>query len=101
LQDVELVDFGGADKFDMPSEGVFDDLRVQGFAAFFRELFGVTQAGNRARGVEDDGGDGQRARQGAASGFVHAGDPGHEISPAMAAAAEREAFWRSCRWSSR
>ena len=74
LQDVELIYFGHSGQGHVPGQGLLLDGGGQGLALPGGELFGVFQAGQPAVGRQDDGGRHYGAGQGAAPGFVHAGD---------------------------
>ena len=70
VDEVDLIHAGLADADDR----AFHDAHIGLFAGLGRHLLGIVQALGDALAVEDDGGRDHRPGQGAAPGFVHAGD---------------------------
>ena len=102
VQDVEAVDLGGADEFQVPGQRPLADQRRQRLAARFAERLGIAQAFDGAARVQDHRGHGHRPGQRAAAGFVHAADAPRDHRPAsrsaMASAALADAPRRSLAW---
>jgi len=87
LVDIPSIDALGVDFGNGPGDGVFADARGQLGATIGREFFGVVEADDAALGIEDYGSGDYRAEEGAAAGFVEAGD----AHPALLACGALEA----------
>ncbi len=74
LVDIPGVNALGVDFSDGPGEGVFTDARGELGATIRSEFFGVVETDDAAFGIEDYGGGSDWAEEGAAAGFVDAGD---------------------------
>src|SRR5271168_1195471 len=74
LVDVPGVDALGVDFGDGPGDGVLANAWGEFGAAVGREFFGVVQADDAALGIEDYRGGDNWSEEGAAAGFVEAGD---------------------------
>ena len=70
LADIEAVDFRRGCKGDRHGERLPQDVLVKAFAVLGCKLLRIVESARQAARIENDGGGGDRPREGAASGFV-------------------------------
>ncbi len=80
VQDVQLINLFRFSAAQAPRQRFLFDFIKQRKAALFRQLFGIRQAGNQPRRIEDHGGGHHGTDQRATSDFINAGNqPGVRI----------------------